>query len=96
MKVYISIPKNESVEESSARAHRIAQAIYDNGDQPVTPIELCPFSDYEYNESVGIDIGALIGCDAIYIDDGWEESKACLLEKAAADIYGLKYYFLIV
>lgn len=41
---------------------------------------------------MGKDIELVIGCDAIYSCDGWEESKGCRVERYTANVYGLEMY----
>lgn len=42
---------------------------------------------------MGFDISGLLLCDAVYFSRGWEQSKGCRLEHAAAEIYGLKIFY---
>ena len=44
-------------------------------------------------EIMGFDIADLLRSDAAYFSRGWEQSKGCRLEHAAAEIYGLKIYY---
>ena len=46
-----------------------------------------------YAYLMGFDIADLLRSDAAYFSRGWEQSKGCRLEHAAAEIYGLKIYY---
>ena len=57
------------------------------GHTPVSPLDI-DHSDPDFYEAViGTDITALLCCDAVVFLDGWQESKGCTLEHAAAKIY---------
>ena len=50
--------------------------------------------DPEFYEAViGTDITALLLCDAVLFMDGWETSKGCRLEHAAAEIYEKEIWY---
>lgn len=48
---------------------------------------------HKYSWYMGRDIEVLLDCQAIYMTNGWENSKGCNAELAIAKIYGLKIYF---
>lgn len=101
MKVYISIPiTGHDYETQKAKAEKYARHIYELGHTPVNPFntEAPEFiietaTQKESNAYfMGEDIKALLNSDAIYLAKGWEDSKGCNLENAAAKIYGLNVY----
>ncbi|GHT33160.1 hypothetical protein FACS189434_06640 [Bacteroidia bacterium] len=48
-----------------------------------------------YGDYMGYDISVLINdADAVAFCEGWERSKGCRLERAAAEIYGKRVIFL--
>ena len=90
MKVYISIPITghdiEQVEASLIFASAVLEK--KEGHTPVSPLDVSPDPDADYAEHMGNDITALLLCDAVLFMDGYETSKGCRLEHAAAEIYG--------
>ena len=42
---------------------------------------------------MGKDIEALLECDAIYMCEGWQNSKGCMAEFEVARIYGKEIMF---
>lgn len=59
----------------------------------VTPFDVCPEADKPYSYYMGKDIEALLECDAVYFCEGWQNSDGCMLEFAAAKIYGKEIIF---
>ena len=55
--------------------------------QVITPFDVCPEPDKPYSYYMGKDIEALLECDAIYLCEGWQDSKGCMAEFAVAKIY---------
>lgn len=99
MKIYISIPiTGHDFDKQSATAKEIETLISDLGHTPVNPFNTpAPPSWMEseqeqYAHFMGEDIKELLLCDAIYMANGWKDSKGCSLEYMAAQIYGLKIY----
>ena len=94
MKIYVSIPiTGRLLEDAKAHAKTIAERFAAHGHDVITPFDVCPDSNKPYAYCIGRDIEALLGCDAIAIGDEWFKSPGCLLEKAAAEIYGIKIVF---
>lgn len=89
MKVYISLPiTGHDIEQVDARLAFAKAILEKKGHTPVSPLEL-DHKDPEFYEAViGTDITALLCCDAVLFMDGWEASRGCRLEHAAAEIYG--------
>ena len=99
MRVYISIPiTGHDPEVQKAKAERYAKDIYAIGHDPVNPFDVlppnAPLSEKgTYAYYMSFDIVNLLLSDAAYFRRGWEQSKGCRLEHAAAEIYGLKIFY---
>ena len=99
MRIYISIPiTGHDPEKQRAKAERFAKDIDAMGHKPINPFDVpkppehfCEKEKYAYY--MGLDISGLLLCDAVYFSRGWEQSKGCRLEHAAAEIYGLKIFY---
>lgn len=95
MKIYISIPiTGHDYDIQKKQAEQIAALIKAAGHEPVSPFETPAAPSWmeepeQYAYYMGEDIQALLLCGGIYLSKGWKESKGCLLEQAAAEIYGL-------
>ena len=61
--------------------------------QVITPFVVCPEPDKPYSYYMGRDIEALLECDAIYLCEGWQNSKGCMAEFEVARIYGKEIMF---
>ena len=63
------------------------------GFNPINPLTLTD-SGMSYGECIGVDIQELIdSASAVYFCKGWEKSKGCMLEFAAAKIYEKEMHF---
>lgn len=88
MKVYISLPiTGHDIEEVEANCIYASGVIQAKGHTPVSPLDVSPDPDATYAEHMGRDISALLECDAVLFLEGYENSKGCRLEHAAAEIY---------
>ena len=99
-RIYISTPinarrektfheKREAAERRCKRLKILVEAEWKNV-QVVTPFDTVPISeDVDEPVAIGRCITALLRCDAIYLDHGWNGSKGCRLEYYAAKAYGL-------
>lgn len=105
MRLYIATPVTARQESSLkervlAARHRVDLVKELLADEP-------PFKDYEMfstfdlphdpedvteARAMGDCITAVLNCDAILLDHGWQTSKGCNLEYRAAKIYGKKIY----
>ncbi len=98
MKIYMSIPiTGHDIELQKARAAEIADHIITLGHIPVDPFDTPEPPDTlgdraRYAYFMGEDLKRLLTCDAIYLDDGWQKSKGCILERTAGILYDLKSY----
>lgn len=85
---YISIPiTGHDINEQKRKAERIKAQIPNS----ISPFDIVEDNGQSYGHFMGKDIEYILDrCDAIYMSDGWENSKGCRLEMCAAEIYGLK------
>ena len=92
-RIYISIPISghdiEEVKEKARKAKIWVSHRYD----AITPFDVCSEPDKPYSYYMGNDIEALLECDAIYICEGWQNSKGCMAEFEVARIYGKEIIF---
>ena len=57
----------------------------------ITPFDVNENEDKDsYARKMGNDIEALLECDAIYMCEGWQNSKGCMAEFEVAKIYNKK------
>lgn len=91
-KIYISLPiTGRPIEEAFEEAARAADEIREQGDIPLSPFDISPYSqEKDYADYMGDDIRALLRADSVLFLPGWEQSKGCRLEHAAAEIYGIE------
>lgn len=98
MKIYISIPiSNRDLAAQQATAREIADNLRKLGHEPVNPFDTpeAPqgLSDKEkYAYYMGEDIKRLLMCDAVFLCNGWSESRGCRLEAQTALIYDMEQY----
>ena len=100
MKVYISLPvtsrdeptKHEKIVAAKERVEFLKQYLYNFvhfGDNP----EFISVFDLQYSEDLteavvlGRCVTAVLDCDAIFMDLGWQHSNGCTLEYIAARTY---------
>lgn len=88
-KIYISLPiSGLPLSEVVMEAEHYKEIWKGKGYEVVTPFDLSPESDKPYSYHMGKDIEGLLECDAVYFAEGWNDSRGCNLERAAAEIYG--------
>lgn len=102
-RIYISIPiSGHDIEEVKAKARVVrVRLLYDvfglkkgcHRPDIITPFDVCPETDKSYSYYMGKDIEALLECDAIYLCEGWQNSKGCMAEFEVARIYGKEIMF---
>ena len=60
----------------------------------ITPFDVNENEDKDsYARKMGNDIEALLECDAIYMCEGWQNSKGCMAEFEVARIYNKQILF---
>ena len=102
MRLYLSLPiSGKPTKERMAYANQMRDALTEafrkgNGlfkDESelkiITPFDVNENEDKDsYARKMGNDIEALLECDAIYLCEGWQNSKGCMAEFEVARIYG--------
>ena len=102
-RIYISIPiSGHDLERVKEKARDIIERLlWDvfelkkgrNRPDVITLFDVCPEPDKPYSYYMGKDIEALLECDAIFLCEGWQNSKGCMAEFEVARIYGKKIMF---
>ena len=107
MKVYISLPiSGQPTKERMDYSNQVKQELectyrrcwgYSKfGDKLniITPFDVNENEDKDsYARKMGNDIEALLECDAIFLCEGWQNSKGCMAEFEVARIYGKEIMF---
>jgi hypothetical protein len=91
MKVYISIPiSGRPLNEAREEADRIAESLSRQGHTPVNPFNIYAGHRPTYEDYLAADLRALMGCDAICLAPGWQNSTGCRIEYAVAKELGMR------
>lgn len=102
MKIYISLPMagyTKTVNQRFYKAYEELVNAYGRDTIILGPTNIDDFDDNGLNPAVpthpwswhlGEDIKDLLDCDAIYLCQGWFDSKGCRVELAVANARGLK------
>lgn len=96
MKLYLSIPiTGRPLEYVKYQSGVIKRHLELHGHECITPFDICsdPFMPYEYY--MGRDIERLLAHDieGVVFCIGYQYSKGCRLEHAAAEIYGKRIIY---
>ena len=93
-RVYISGPiEHHDLEERRAAFGRAEQLLELHGFQSVNPMKNGLPDEAHWREHMRADIALLLGCDFIYMLQGWELSKGAKLELDVASSCGIKVLF---
>jgi len=99
--VYISVPiTGRKIEDVKAQIENVKYS-YLNDYFILNPLylysELCILKGFlnepTYEEIIGYDIKYLLRSEVVFFCKGWQNSKGCMLEFAAAKIYGKEMMF---
>lgn len=95
MRIYISIPITGHDEKAQRdKADKIKKALSHKGYEVVNPFDIIPEKENpDWYDYMGADLRELSKCDAIYLCEGWKESKGCKLEMQYALSMGLRQIF---
>lgn len=91
MKLYISIPiTGRPIISAKHHANTIKARLAEYGHECITPFDICTEPDRPYAHYMGKDIEALLAdnIEGVVFGCGFYNSKGCMLERAAAGIYG--------
>lgn len=93
-KCYISLPiSGRDMKRVRIDIKMMEHELRSIGYEPYAPVNDDTDITASYSEHMGRDIAVLIECDAVVFLRGWEQSKGCMLEFAAAKIYGKEIMF---
>ena len=103
MKIYISTPVTSRTEKTllakrnaaKKRCSQLAKMWKEQFSDKDISVCFDNFTSQKMNdaEAMGLCIEALLTCDAILIDRGFENSKGCRAELQVAKIYGLRQFY---
>lgn len=79
-KIYISLPISGQEHKAREKADRIKTALSKKGYEVISPFDIYPGKDPEYEDYICFDLRALMDCDAVYFCLGWEHSCGCGIE----------------
>lgn len=93
-KIYISgAIAHHDLDERKSAFRRAEDFLRSAGYKPVNPFSNGLPDDADWHCHMKVDIGLLLQCDAIYMLDGWWESKGAKLELDVATSCGLGAMF---
>lgn len=93
MKVYVAGPiSGFDLEERRRTFAAAVERLRAAGHEPVNPFDLHP-NPIAWADAMKADIPALVICDAIYLQDGWWNSRGARLEELIAVQLGLKIWY---
>ena len=98
-KIYISGAISHHDEQERRKAFARTAAMCETlGFESMNPFEnelhrMGVAEKFSWREHMKVDLQMLLGCDAICMMDGWEESKGCKLEHDVASTCGLTVYY---
>lgn len=95
MRIYISIPiSNCDEKKQREKADRVKMALSKKGWEVCNPFDIIPDKENpDWFDYIGADLRELAKCDAIYLCNGWMDSKGCRLEMNYAISMGIETIF---
>lgn len=97
MKIYISGPITGLDHQTAfANFDRAEKMLRDLGFDPVNPMKASGLDsdiNHSWEEYMKADIALLLGCDAIYLLNGWESSRGATIELNIAEPLKIKPIF---
>ena len=67
--------------------------ILDNGNIPINPLRNGLSPNFSHQIHMRVDIANLLQCDAIYMLEGWDNSKGCKIEHQVAEACGIRVIY---
>lgn len=93
-KIYISgAISHHDIDERRTAFEACARFCELCGFEAVNPFDNGVGDDADWREHMRVDLKMLLGCDAICMMDGWEESKGAKLELDVASTCGMTVYY---
>lgn len=89
MRTYIAGPMTGIKDFNFPLFHETARKLRERGHIVVNPAEINPDTAMSWEECMKADIKALVDCDAVYMLEGWKNSKGATLEHHIACRLGL-------
>lgn len=88
--IYISIPiTGRDDKKQREKADRIKHFLSRKGWNAINPFDIYVGPDATYGDYLGSDVRLIIDhCQAIFMCDGWQESKGCRIERFVAETMG--------
>ena len=91
--IYISGPiSHYDLEERKAAFAEVENILKAYGYVCVNPMKNGLPETLHWSHHMRVDLGLLLGCDAIYMMQGWQKSKGCKLELDVATTIGLQVF----
>lgn len=92
-KIYVAGPMRGYEELNFPAFNAAAADLRAFGWDVVNPVDINPDPNAEWKDCMVKDIKALVDCDAIYMLNGWQQSKGASLEHHIAVELGLYLYY---
>ena len=89
LRIYIAGPMTGLKDLNFPAFHGMAALLRNAGHDVVNPAEINPDTSMSWHACMRRDIAELVTCDAIYLLDGWQDSKGATLEHHIAERLGL-------
>lgn len=93
MRIYICGPMTGLPELNFPAFHAAALRWREGGAEVINPAEINPDVTALWSDCMKADIKALLDCDALFLLEGWENSKGANLEKHIAEQVGIEIYY---
>lgn len=94
MKIYISLPiTGHDITRQREHADRVAASLSRMGHRPLTPFDIYAGKTPSYADYLCSDLRALADCEAIYLCEGWRQSRGCRIEHDFAKGMGKTIFY---
>lgn len=90
-RIYISLPISGNEAAARQKADAIKAKISKAGHIAVNPFEVYAGKNPDYYDHICSDLRAMMECDAIYFDEGWQSSCGCCIEFHVANELKLRH-----
>lgn len=94
MKIFISVPvTGHDKENAREHADMVKASLSRQGHKVINPLTCYDGKNPDYFTHVCVGLQTLASCDAIYLCDGWRESRGCRVQHYFARCYGKTVLF---